>query len=167
MTDFTLILGGARCGKSRYGEQLGMESGRRKLYLATAEAWDDEMHARIAQHRARREGWETVEEPLAIADILATHTDAFILVDCLTLWLSNLLHHNLNTEEETARLLKALRATQSQVALISNEVGLGLVPDNALARRFRDAAGILHQQLAAQAKCVVWMVAGIPTVIKG
>lgn len=169
MADVTLILGGARSGKSSYAEQLACASQRPRLYIATAEALDSEMAERIAAHRRQRgDGWTTRETPLAIADSIANpaHADSVILVDCLTLWLSNLMHHGLDIERETQALLEALQTTQAQVLLVSNEVGQGIVPDNPLARQFRDHAGILHRRVAGAANCVVFMVAGIPTVIK-
>jgi len=166
----TLILGGARSGKSAYAEKLAMESSRRKLYIATAEALDSEMRERIVLHQKRRgDEWTTLEIPLAIADAIAApaHQDAVILVDCLTLWLSNLMHYGWNITETTERLAHSLKQTEAQIILVSNEVGQGIVPDNALARQFRDEAGLLHQKIAAIAESVVWMVAGIPTFIKG
>lgn len=167
MSKITFILGGARSGKSAYAEQLATKSVRPKVYLATAEALDDEMRARIAQHQQRRAGWETVEAPLDIARVITAYPDSIILVDCLTLWLSNLIHHGRDIVAETEIMLDALAATRAQVLLVSNEVGQGIVPDNALARHFRDAAGILHQRVAAAADRVVWVVAAIPTTIKG
>ncbi len=162
----TLILGGARSGKSRQAEQLVAAAGT-GLYVATAEAGDAEMAARIAQHRARRgAGWTTVEAPLDLAGCLAGPLDAdAVLVDCLTLWLSNLMAAARDVTRETERLLGALPAARP-VVFVSNEVGLGIVPENALARAFRDHAGRLHQQLAARADRVLLMVAGLPLTVK-
>jgi adenosylcobinamide kinase/adenosylcobinamide-phosphate guanylyltransferase len=164
----TLVLGGARSGKSRFAEWLIATYPRPWVYVATAEAKDEEMAERIAAHKARREaGWQTIEAPHDLADALkAAPPDAAVLVDCLTLWLSNLLHGAFDIEAQTGRLQEALAARAGPTVLVSNEVGLGIVPDNALARRFRDAQGILNQRLAAQAARVVMMVAGIPVAVK-
>jgi len=166
----TLVLGGARSGKSRYAEEL-VESGGRGLYLATAahNPADPEMVDRIARHRQRRgDLWITIEEPLEIPDILLSHgqADRPILVDCLTLWLSNLMFAGRDIGLATADLLAALDATDGPVVLVSNEVGLGIVPDTALARTFRDHAGRLHQAVAAACDRVVFMAAGLPLMMK-
>ena len=161
----TLILGGARSGKSRHAEALVAAGPPPWTYVATAQAWDDEMRARIAGHRSRRpEGWVTVESPLDLPAALAAAGPA--LVDCLTLWLTNVMLADHDLDAATASLERALHARQAPTVLVSNEVGLGIVPDNALARRFRDAAGLLHQRLAARADAVVLMVAGIPMKVK-
>lgn len=162
----TLVLGGARSGKSAYAERLAAAHPR-KIYLATAEPRDAEMRARIAEHKRRRDGWETVEEPLAIADVIAARTDAVILVDCLTLWLSNLMERGCDVETERARLCAAIGAAQAPLILVSNEVGLGIVPDSALAREFRDHAGRLNQRVAEACGRVVFMAAGLPLTLKG
>jgi adenosylcobinamide kinase/adenosylcobinamide-phosphate guanylyltransferase len=164
----TLVLGGARSGKSRYAEWLTATYPQPWIYVATAEARDDEMSERIAAHKARRAaGWQTVEAPHALDDALdAVPTDAAVLVDCLTLWLSNLMERALDIDAQTARLLEALARRAGPTVLVSNEVGLGIVPDNALARRFRDAQGNLNQRLAAQAARVIMMVAGLPVPVK-
>lgn len=162
-----LVLGGARSGKSAYGERLIEESRLRPVYLATAEARDEEMAARIAHHKARRKGWRTVEEPLELAGALGTvEAGEAVLVDCLTLWLSNLMAADRDIEAEAAGLLRALPQCAGPVVFISNEVGLGIVPDNALARRFRDEAGRLHQRIAAEVDAVIGMMAGLPMVFK-
>ncbi len=162
---WTLVLGGARSGKSRHAEALVMRSPPPWTYVATAQAFDDEMRARIAAHRAARApGWVTVEAPLDLPAALAAHGP--VLVDCLTLWLTNLLLAERDVDAAAASLEAALTARLAPTVLVSNEVGLGIVPDNALARRFRDAAGILHQRLAARAERVVMMVAGIPMQVK-
>ncbi|MBL8575302.1 MAG: bifunctional adenosylcobinamide kinase/adenosylcobinamide-phosphate guanylyltransferase [Hyphomicrobiaceae bacterium] len=168
-----LVLGGARSGKSRYGERR-CEGAAAPLYIATAQAFDDEMAARIDHHRARRDGrWSTVEVPLDLADALdAACADAAgrsqpVLVDCLTLWLTNVMLGGRDVEAETARLLAALARATRPVILVSNEVGLGLVPETALGRAFRDAQGRLNQAVAAVAGRVVFIAAGLPLVMKG
>ncbi|MFQ5774289.1 MAG: bifunctional adenosylcobinamide kinase/adenosylcobinamide-phosphate guanylyltransferase [Kiloniellaceae bacterium] len=166
----TLVLGGARSGKSRYAEALVESRPGACVYLATAEPGDEEMAARIAAHRARRGArWTTVEEPLDVVGALRKSVGAerAVLVDCLTLWLSNLLGAGRDPEEERARLLAALPGLAGPVVFISNEVGLGVVPDNPLARRFVDCAGQLNQALAAAAQSVVAMTAGLPLRLKG
>ena len=162
------MLGGARSGKSRYAEGLIARSPQPWIYVATAEVRDDEMAERIAAHRARRDaGWQTVEAPHDLADALeATPAGAAVLVDCLTLWLSNLMEGAFDIDAQTARLQDVLADRTGPTVLVANEVGLGIVPDNALARRFRDAQGILNQRLAAQATRVVMMVAGLPVAVK-
>ncbi len=162
----TLILGGARSGKSLAAERLITAAPPPWHYLATAEAYDEEMRARIAAHRARRgAGWITEETPLAIAAALA-RAPGPVLLDCLTLWLSNLLLGGHDIDAETDALEAALAGRPAPVVLVANEVGLGIVPDNALARRFRDAAGRLHQRLAARADRVIFMVAGLEMRVK-
>jgi adenosylcobinamide kinase/adenosylcobinamide-phosphate guanylyltransferase len=164
----TLVLGGARSGKSRHAEALVSAFVPPWHYVATAEAHDDEMAARIAEHRARRcADWHTVEAPRDLAGALTEASTGAVLVDCLTLWLSNLMLTGGDIDAETARLEDALARAAVPVVLVSNEVGLGIVPDNALARRFRDAQGRLNQQIAARADRVVMMVAGMPLVVKG
>ena len=161
------MLGGARSGKSHYAEALITRLTPPWVYVATAQAFDDEMRARIAEHRARRAaGWRTFEAPLALADALRDAGDAPVLVDCLTLWLSNLLLADADLDAAEATLDAALGRAAPTV-LVSNEVGLGIVPDNALARRFRDRAGRLHQRLAARADRVALTVAGLPLFVKG
>ena len=163
----TLVLGGARSGKSRYAEGLVTRLPAPWIYIATAQAWDDEMRARIAEHRQRREpGWQTVEAPLELAAALRDAGSAPVLVDCLTLWLSHLMLGDADLAAAAAALQTALERTAPTV-LVSNEVGLGIVPENALARRFRDEAGRLHQRIAARAGRVVFMVAGLPMFMKG
>lgn len=164
----TLILGGARSGKSRYAEGLIGALPRPWVYIATAEAKDSEMAERIAAHKARREaGWQTVEAPHELPEVLAAAPqDAAVLVDCLTLWLSNLMHGSFKLDAMTAHLEQALAARSGQTVLVSNEVGLGIVPDNELGRRFRDAQGTLNQRIAAHAQRVIMMVAGLPVAVK-
>lgn len=159
-----LVLGGARSGKSRYAEQL--IGARPALYLATGEARDAEMQDRIERHRARRgENWTTREAPLELVSTLRA-ADCPVLVDCLTLWLSNLLGDNRNPVTETQGLIETLPTIRVPVILVSNEVGLGIVPDNKLAREFRDHAGRLHQAIAAIATRVVFVAAGLPLMLK-
>jgi adenosylcobinamide kinase/adenosylcobinamide-phosphate guanylyltransferase len=166
-----LITGGARSGKSQYAEARGGEMGRRRLYLATAEAKDDEMAQRIAEHKKRRgPDWVTVEEPMELAEALLSYRGQadFALVDCLTLWVSNLLIRN-DHESAAARveaLIRILPQLDFHVAFVSNEVGWGIVPDNPLARQFRDLVGWTHQRLAKVADEVILMVAGLPVVVK-
>jgi len=164
----TLVLGGARSGKSRYAEALIAKSPKPWVYVATAEARDDEMAERIAAHRARRaEGWQTIEAPHDLPDaVRQAPANAAVLVDCLTLWLSNLMEGSFDIDAQTARLQEALAARTGPTVLVSNEVGLGIVPDNALARRFRDLQGVLNLRMAAEAQRVVMMVAGIPIAVK-
>lgn len=167
----TLVLGGARSGKSRYAEQLAQTSGKEVVYIATATAQDAEMQARIQYHQTSRPAhWLTVEEPLQLAQCLAQSANPHrvILVDCLTLWLTNLLCHADNhlLAQETSALLAWLTTSTSDVILVSNEVGLGIVPLGELTRRYVDEAGRLHQQLALQADQVVFMTAGLPLTLK-
>jgi len=168
----TLILGGARSGKSRHAESLAAAHDGPVVYLATARAQDAEMAERIAHHRARRPaGWKTLEVPLALPEALreADRPGRFLLVDCLTLWLSNLLleaRDDATVEARIDALVAAVAGLRAPAALVANEVGLGIVPDNALARRFRDHAGRLHQALAAVCGRVVLMVAGLPMIVK-
>jgi adenosylcobinamide kinase/adenosylcobinamide-phosphate guanylyltransferase len=162
------VLGGARSGKSRYAESLVTALPPPWIYAATGEGLDAEMAARIAAHRARRGArWTTVETPRDLAATLAAHAKAPVLVDCLTLWLSNLMMADSAIEQEFDRLAQALDKAAAPVVLVANEVGSGIVPDNALARRFRDLQGGLNQRIAAQADHVVLMVAGLPLSLKG
>ncbi|WP_172298795.1 bifunctional adenosylcobinamide kinase/adenosylcobinamide-phosphate guanylyltransferase [Pseudoruegeria sp. HB172150] len=164
-----LVLGGSRSGKSRFAETLVTYGKAPWIYLASAEAYDDEMKDRIAAHAGRRgAGWSTVEAPRKTAEALAKlPPHATILFDCATLWLSNQMLAGADIEAETDHLLQAIDGYQGTVVTVSNEVGSGIVPENALARRFRDAQGLLNQQLAAQADLVVLVTAGLPLVLKG
>jgi len=163
-----LITGGARSGKSVRAEARVRAFADRPVYLATAEALDAEMAARIAQHRARRGSeWIAREVPLELAQaLIETDGGGARLVDCLTLWLSNLMHRERDVVRETSLLAETLARQQSPVVLVTNEVGLGIVPDNALARRFRDAAGVMNQMIARVADEVEFVVAGLPMRVK-
>lgn len=167
----TLVLGGARSGKSRHAELLVRETELKRVYIATAQAFDDEMTARIAHHRATRaaDGWTTIEEPLELADAIkaAAQPDAAVLVDCLTLWLSNTMLAGRDVALEQDRILAVLGQGTSPIVLVSNEVGLGIVPETPLGRAFRDAQGRLNQALAQVCPRVIFVAAGLPLVLKG
>jgi len=164
----TFVLGGARSGKSRYAESLITALPPPWVYVATAEAGDDEMAERIKSHRERRGAqWRTLEAPRELAKALSACGDGPVLIDCLTLWLSNLMLAEANIEEETAQLEKTLVAAHGPVVLVANEVGSGIVPSYPLGRRFRDLQGILNQRIAARAERVILMVAGLPLALKG
>ncbi|MCB1703748.1 MAG: bifunctional adenosylcobinamide kinase/adenosylcobinamide-phosphate guanylyltransferase [Halioglobus sp.] len=163
-----LILGGARSGKSALAEQRAQDSGLECVYVATATAGDGEMRARIAHHRQRRDSsWALVEEPVSLADALLQQqgSERCILVDCLTLWLSNCLHQQC-WPRERARLLEVLPTLSGHIILVSNETGLGVVPMGELSRQFVDEAGFLHQRLAALCQQVTLTVAGLPLSLK-
>ncbi len=169
-SDIELILGGARSGKSSYAEQRALEADCEVVYLATAQAQcgDEEMHQRIAHHRHRRPAhWQTIEEPLHLAERLQelAHSNRLILVDCMTLWLTNLLLGP-GLEPERNKLLDTLPTLPGRLLLVSNEVGWGIVPENALARLFRDEQGRLNQQLARLAQRVTLVAAGLPLSLK-
>ena len=163
-----LITGGARSGKSTRAEARVRDYPGRPVYIATAEALDAEMRERIARHRARRGNeWIEHETPLELVPALnATDGGGARLVDCLTLWLSNLMHAQRDWSQEAAQLVEALRAQKSPVVLVTNEVGLGIVPDNALARQFRDAAGTMNQMMAQAADEAEFVVAGLAMRVK-
>lgn len=165
---FTLVLGGARSGKSAYAQAQAEAAVARPVMIATGQAFDDEMRDRIARHRLERgEHWRTLEAPLDLAASLASLSAAdAAVVDCLTLWLSNQMHARTDIDAATRDLLAALAACPARIWLVSNEVGQGIVPDNALARQFRDEAGRLHQALAKAADEVVMIVAGLPLWLK-
>jgi len=165
----TLVLGGARSGKSRHAQALAEAHGGRLVFVATAQAFDAEMSDRIARHRADRDArWQTVEAPVDLADAITRSgaADATVLVDCLTLWTSNLLLADHSLEPRLDALLAAVRHFPGRLILVSNEVGLGIVPDNALARRFRDMAGTVNQRVAAAADRVQFIAAGLALDLK-
>ncbi len=169
LAPLTLVLGGARSGKSAFAERLLAGHARPCVYLATAEAGDAEMAERIALHRRRRgAGWSTVEEPLDLPAALASAAGAgaAVLVDCLTLWLGNLMQAGQDVPRATAALFETLSGLAGPVVLVSNEVGSGIVPDNALARAFRDEAGRLNQAAAAAAARVYLLAAGLSLTLK-
>ncbi|SNS79711.1 MULTISPECIES: bifunctional adenosylcobinamide kinase/adenosylcobinamide-phosphate guanylyltransferase [unclassified Azospirillum] len=165
----TLVLGGARSGKSAMAERLVTGLPGPWTYIATAQAFDEEMRQRIRQHQADRvPGWQTLEEPMDLAGALASSAAAGpVLVDCLTLWLTNLMLAGRDIPAERARLLALLPTLPAPVVLVGNEVGLGIVPENKLARQFRDHAGRLHQDIARIADRVLFMAAGLPLALKG
>lgn len=168
MSRVTLVLGGARSGKSRHAETLA-KAHKQRVYVATAEIIDAEMRERIELHGAQRgAGWRTLEVPLDLARALreADRPGGFILVECITIWINNLIHHGKDVAAEVHLLCAALPKLKGRVVLVSNEVGLGIVPDNALARRFRDEAGRANQALAMAADEVIFVAAGLPMVLK-
>ncbi len=165
----TLVLGGARSGKSNFAERITVTHPRGCVYLATAEIGDDEMAERVRRHQARREAhWRAIEAPLEIGPAIMAETGqgAAVLVDCLTLWLSNLLAAGRDPDKEAEGLIRALGQAGGPVVFVSNEVGLGIVPDNALARAFRDHAGRMNQRIAEVANNVFFVAAGLPLGLK-
>jgi adenosylcobinamide kinase/adenosylcobinamide-phosphate guanylyltransferase len=169
--EIILITGGARSGKSRYAEQRALEIGHRPLYVATAEAGDAEMAERIAAHQKRRgPQWRAIEEPLALSETLLAQRDKTdcALVDCLTLWISNLLirHDDKHASQKVAEMIETLPQLNFHLLFVTNEVGWGIVPENPLARAFRDLAGWTNQQMAQAADEVILMVAGMPLSVK-
>jgi adenosylcobinamide kinase / adenosylcobinamide-phosphate guanylyltransferase len=164
-----LVLGGARSGKSRYALSLAERARAQRVYVATAGAEDDEMRRRIARHQTERgAGWTTIEAPLAIVEAISTHAgpDRVVLVDCLTLWLSNLLGASADVEQSIESLAAATSAAAGPVVLVSNELGMGLVPETALGREFRDAHGRMNQRIALICDRVAFVVAGVPMQLK-
>lgn len=168
MNGLTFIIGGARSGKSRHAEELVAGLPAPWTYIATAQAYDDEMRARIGEHRSRRStGWHTVDAPLDLAGVLAAQPQGQpVLVDCLTLWLTNHMLAEHDLDAECRRLAEVFSSPRGPWFVVSNEVGQGIVPDNALARRFRDEAGRLNQKIATIADTVLMMVAGLPLKVK-
>jgi adenosylcobinamide kinase/adenosylcobinamide-phosphate guanylyltransferase len=165
----TLVLGGTRSGKSAHAERLVQAAAAPWTYVATGVAGDADMSDRIRRHQDRRgAGWATVEEPIALAEVLLDANVATqpVLVDCLTLWTSNLMHAGLDVAAACDTLEVALSARRAPVVLVASEVGLGIVPDNALARHFRDEAGRVNQRIAAVADHVHFVVAGLPMIVK-
>jgi len=174
MADFlpnaVFILGGARSGKSAFAERMAVESGLERHYVATGRAWDEEMQARIAHHRESRGlGWITHEEPLDLVSVLKRIDAAgnVVLVDCLTLWVTNLMMDARDLAAEFAALAVHVERSAARLILVSNEVGLGIVPENRMARDFRDHAGRLHQSIAGKAREVYFVAAGLPLKMKG
>lgn len=169
LPDLTLIIGGAASGKSDFAEGLVTACGNSRIYLATAQAHDSEMTAKISRHqKSRGDGWRTIEAPLDLSDALGSASaNDVVLLDCATLWLTN--HLMAETDLQTAQktLLQTLASCKAPVVVVTNEVGSGIVPENALARRFRESQGRLNQRLAAQADLAVTVVAGLPIVLKG
>jgi adenosylcobinamide kinase/adenosylcobinamide-phosphate guanylyltransferase len=164
----SLVLGGARSGKSRFAEGLAKGFGGAKTYVATAEPFDDEMRQRIAKHREQRagDGWVTVEAPVDPASVIRA-AQGLVLLDCVTVWLGNLMHHEKDIRAGVSHLCDVLRESTAQIVLVSNEVGLSIVPENAMARRFRDEQGFANQRLAEAAHAVYFVAAGLPLKLKG
>lgn len=165
----TLVLGGAASGKSLYAEQRVLALRLAPIYIATSQAYDAEMQDKIDKHRAQRgQGWTTIEEPLDLPAALRKSTkENSVLVDCATLWLTNLMFSDADIPQAEDRLLEALQECTAPVTLVSNEVGMGIVPDNAMARRFRGIQGRFNQKLAAACGTVVFVTAGLPQILKG
>ena len=165
----TLVLGGAASGKSSFAENLILQASSAPLYVATAQVFDDEMAEKVARHREiRGDIWKTIEEPIEVAVALkAVKTDQPALIDCATLWLTNLILGEHDVADHTSRLFRAIADYAGPIVIVSNEVGQGIVPDNALSRRFRNAQGQLNQQIAGQADTVIAVMAGLPLVLKG
>lgn len=173
MYTISLILGGARSGKSAYAEHLAQQCPKdinsKQIYIATAEIHDPDMFSRIKAHQERRgQDWKTIEQPLEIADSINSlaNKNTIILVDCLTIWLSNLMQETRDIIKETEHLIATIEKTDGQIIFVSNEVGLSIVPENKLARDFRDEQGILNQKLAKAADHVVLVTAGLPLILK-
>jgi adenosylcobinamide kinase/adenosylcobinamide-phosphate guanylyltransferase len=167
-----LVTGGCRSGKSRYALDYANRHFSKKLYLATCEALDEEMAQRIVHHKKTRGiEWQTVEEPIKIVEGIKQHEDVdVILLDCITLWLSNLLmrqKEDLEVMDEMHRLMDAMKQSQTSLILVSNEVGMGIVPADPLSRRFRDLSGMVNQRIAEVVNTVIFMVSGIPLFLKG
>jgi adenosylcobinamide kinase/adenosylcobinamide-phosphate guanylyltransferase len=165
----TLLLGGARSGKSHYAQQLGQQA-ERVVFVATAQAGDDEMRRKIDLHRSSRpQHWQTVEEPLALAQTIVLHGTScdLLIIDCLTFFAANLLEPGTDQSAPVDALCNALHSPPCSVVLVSNEVGMGVVPEYASGRRFRDLLGEMNQRVAAVATDVFLMVAGLPLVLKG
>lgn len=164
-----LVTGGAKSGKSRFAEKIATGSGRPRIYIATAQVWDAEMQTKIDAHRDDRgEGWHTIEAPRDVGAALSqVPADAVVLLDCATMWLTNCMLAETDLDAEVDAFFSALATCRAPVVVVTNELGWSIVPDNALARRFRDAQGRLNQQLAARAGSVIAVIAGLPLVLKG
>ena len=165
----TLVLGGAASGKSAFAENLVLRADLAPVYIATAQVFDDEMAAKVTRHRdIRSERWTTIEEPLDVAGALGhCGSDQAVLIDCATLWLTNVILGDRDIAADMADLLDALRNCPAPVVIVSNEVGQGIVPDNALSRSFRNVQGTLNQAIASDAELVVAVMAGLPLALKG
>lgn len=168
MNRVTLVLGGARSGKSRFAEGLARGFCGGKTYVATAEPFDEEMRQRIEKHREQRagDGWRTVEAPLDPASPIRA-AQGLVLLDCVTVWLGNLMHHEKDVRAAVVEFSAALKDSAARIVLVSNEVGLSIVPENAMARRFRDEQGFVNQRLAEAADDVYFVAAGLPLKLKG
>jgi adenosylcobinamide kinase/adenosylcobinamide-phosphate guanylyltransferase len=169
LPNLSFVLGGAASGKSLFAENLIFNSGLMPLYIATSRIWDDETKSRVEVHKSRRDDtWTTVEAPFDLAPALATATaDQAILIDCATMWLTNHLLEDHDLSAQSDMLIDALKSCKAPIVIVSNEVGQGIVPDNALSRQFREAQGRLNIALAAQSDLSVQVVAGLPNVLKG
>jgi adenosylcobinamide kinase / adenosylcobinamide-phosphate guanylyltransferase len=173
MLDKILVIGGCRSGKSSHALALAEKISGKRIFLATCVPYDDEMKERVFHHQqGRRHDWITIEAPVELSEAIMKYaaTSSVVLVDCLTLWINNLMMKNISQEEmaqEVCQLTRSIQDAPCTIILVSNEVGAGIVPENALARIFRDSAGMANQKVAAVANKVIWMVAGIPVVIKG
>jgi adenosylcobinamide kinase/adenosylcobinamide-phosphate guanylyltransferase len=169
LPNVTLVLGAAASGKSSWAEHLVISTGKPKIYVATAQVWDTEVQDKVTRHKAMRgTGWITIEEPFDAAQTLIdAPNETCVLLDCATMWLTNhlLAKHDLAAQEDA--LMHALATCKTEVVIVSNEVGAGIVPENALSRQFRDVQGRLNQRIAAQANRVVTVIAGLPMVLKG
>ncbi len=171
MQNVTLILGGNRSGKSSFGEKIALSKNARPIYIFTAQPFDEGMQQRIQIHIERRKNqdWQDVEAPLELCDAIMKwdNQEGMILVDCLSIWITNLMMTTREVDVEIQNLLSTIKACSGEIIFVSNEVGFGIIPENAMAREFRDHSGLLHQKLAAAAKNVILMVAGIPLIVKG
>jgi len=168
--DCIFIIGGAKSGKSRYALSIGNKfKDKKKVFIATAQPIDPEMEEKIRRHREERgKDWITIEEPLNISDRIKelSNKDVLILIDCLTLWLNNLLIHNLDPKREIENLVKSMSSFEGMLIVVSNEVGMGIVPQDELTRRYRDLLGYLNQEISHLSNKVIFMMAGIPIQIK-
>ncbi|MDP2517004.1 bifunctional adenosylcobinamide kinase/adenosylcobinamide-phosphate guanylyltransferase [Shimia thalassica] len=165
----TFVLGGASSGKSAFAEKLVFQSKADRVYIATSQVFDDEMRKKVDAHLTMRgDGWHTIECPLdAVTALHGIKSEEVVLFDCATMWLTNHMLADHNIDAQTDALLSALAACKGRVVMVSNEVGMGIVPDNKLARQFRDAQGKLNQRLAAASDLAVFVVAGLPMTLKG
>ncbi|RMA43816.1 bifunctional adenosylcobinamide kinase/adenosylcobinamide-phosphate guanylyltransferase [Rhodophyticola porphyridii] len=170
LPSLSLVIGGASSGKSAFAERLVHAAGLTKTYLATAQAFDDEMRRKIALHQARRsgQGWRVIEAPIKAAPVLAAMgREEIALVDCATLWLTNVMLAEMDWDKQATGLIGAMTESAAPVIVVTNEVGQGIVPETRLGRRFLTAQGLLNQRLAAEADLVVQIIAGLPQVLKG